>query len=291
MFRAFLPEKQLEVWMQKFVAADGVKIAYRDEGEGLPVLALSGLTRNSNDFNFVAPHLKGVRLIRMDYRGRGHSDRAPHSTYTIPQEAQDALTLMDHLGLERAAILGTSRGGLIAMGLAATVKDRLIGVCLNDIGPDLDPLGLTYIMSYLGRRPSWRAFGSIVAMRKAAMEQAGFHNVPDARWEEEVSYLYEDLNGKWENRYDPALRTAVEEAGAQPMPDLWPFYDAFKGLPLALIHGANSDLLTDTTVSKMQSRNPDLRYAKVADRGHVPFLDEPEALAVIHSWLDICHEY
>lgn len=276
--------------MQKFKAADGVEIAYRDEGEGLPVLALSGLTRNSNDFNFVAPHLDGVRLIRMDYRGRGQSDWAAHTTYTVPQEAQDALALLDHLGLEKAAILGTSRGGLIAMGLAATVKHRLLGVCLNDIGPDLDPQGLSYIMSYLGRRPAWRAFGSIVAMRKVAMEQAGFLGVPDARWEEEVSYLYKEEDGPkgktWGNRYDPALRNAVEEAGAQPMPDLWPFYDAFAGLPLALIHGANSDLLTDDTVAEMTRRIPVLRYAKVADRGHVPFLDEPEALAVINSWID-----
>ncbi|WP_424944777.1 alpha/beta fold hydrolase [Aliiroseovarius crassostreae] len=277
--------------MQTFVAADGVKIAYRDEGEGVPVLALSGLTRNSNDFNFVAPHLDGVRLIRMDYRGRGQSDWAPHTTYTIPHEAQDALALLDHLGIARAAILGTSRGGLIAMGLAATMRERLIGVCLNDIGPDLDPQGLSYIMSYLGRRPAWRAFGSIVAMRKAAMAEAGFRNVPDARWEEEVSYLYEERDGTWENRYDPALRTAVEEAGAQPMPDLWPLYEALNGLPLALIHGANSDLLTDETVAKMRARIPDLRYAKVADRGHVPFLDEPEALEVILKWVEDCREH
>lgn len=281
--------------MKTFTASDGVTLAYRDEGEGLPVIALSGLTRNSNDFNFVAPHLPGIRLIRMDYRGRGRSDWAPHATYTVPQEAMDVLSLMDHLGLEKAAILGTSRGGLIAMGLASFVKDRLIGVCLNDIGPEIDPNGLKYIMSYLGRRPAWRAFGSITAMRKAAMEQAGFHNVSEARWEEEVSYLYEERDGPkgktWENRYDPALRNAVEEVGAQPLPDLWPMFDAFDGLPLALIHGANSDLLTDATVTEMQTRRPDMLYAKVPDRGHVPFLDEPEALPVIHTWLEQCHEH
>lgn len=286
LFRALLRQVLEDVLMQSFMAKDGVRIAYRDEGEGLPVLALSGLTRNSNDFNFVAPHLKGVRLIRMDYRGRGQSDWAPHATYTIPQETQDALALLDHLGIEKAAILGTSRGGLIAMGLAATVKERLLGVCLNDIGPDLSPQGLTYIMSYLGRRPAWRAYGSIIAMRKAAMEQAGFHNVPLERWEEEVSYLYDEQNGTWENKYDPALRTAVEEAGAQPMPDLWPFFDALSGLPVVLIHGANSDLLSDETATKMQQHIPDMRYAKVADRGHVPFLDEPDALPVIHAWID-----
>ncbi len=277
--------------MKTFTASDGVTLAYRDEGKGLPVLALSGLTRNSDDFNFVAPHLSGIRLIRMDYRGRGQSDWAPHQTYTVPQEAQDVLSLLDHLGLEKAAILGTSRGGLIAMGLATVVKHRLIGVCLNDIGPEIDPGGLKYIMSYLGRRPAWRAFGSATKMRAAAMEQAGFHNVSMDRWEEEVRHLYEEKDGKLENRYDPALRKAVEEAGAQPIPDLWPMFDAFDGLPLALIHGENSDLLTDATVAEMRTRRPDMLYAKVPDRGHVPFLDEPDALPVIRTWLEQCHEH
>ncbi len=276
--------------MQRFQAADGVTLAYRDEGEGVPVLALSGLTRNSDDFNFVAPHLKGVRLIRMDYRGRGRSDWAPHETYTVAQEGEDALALLDHLGVEKAAIIGTSRGGLIAMGLAVTARERLLGVCLNDIGPELNPNGLSYIMTYLGRRPAWRAFGSLVAMRKAAMEQAGFHNVPEARWEEEVGYLYEERDGRWENRYDPALRRAVEEAASKPMPDLWPFFAALSGLPVALIHGENSDLLSEDTVARMRTTLPDMLYARVPDRGHVPFLDEPEALAVIEQWLEACRE-
>lgn len=97
--------------MPHFTTADGLSLYYSDEGEGVPVLCLAGLTRNSRDFDFVAPHLSGVRLIRMDYRGRGRSDRASHTTYTVPQEAADALALLDHLGLEKAAILGTSRGG------------------------------------------------------------------------------------------------------------------------------------------------------------------------------------
>lgn len=272
--------------MQKFTASDGLSIAYQDDGDGLPVLALSGLTRNASDFNFLAPHLTGIRLIRMDYRGRGQSDWGDHTTYTVPQEGLDALYLLDHLGIDKTAILGTSRGGLIAMGLAATVKERLLGVCLNDIGPELEPEGLKYIMSYLGRRPAWRAFGSITAMRKTAMQQAGFVNVPDSRWEQEVDFLYEKRNGTWENRYDPALRDAVEAVGAEPAPDLWPFFDALDGLPLALIHGANSDLLSDATVAKMHKRRPDMSYARVPDRGHVPFLDEPEALTTIHDWLE-----
>ena len=103
-----------------FTAPDGARLAYRDEGTGLPVLCLTGLTRNMADFDFVAPHLADVRLIRMDYRGRGLSDFTGAATYTIMQEAQDALALLDHLSVPQAAILGTSRGGLIGMALAAT---------------------------------------------------------------------------------------------------------------------------------------------------------------------------
>ncbi|MDH5798286.1 MAG: alpha/beta hydrolase, partial [Paracoccaceae bacterium] len=140
--------------MKHFKTFDGLNIAYQDEGEGLPVLCLSGLTRNSSDFDYVAPHLKGVRLIRTDYRGRGASDwDVKYKNYTIPVEARDVICLLDHLGIDRAAMLATSRGGLIAMALAATAKDRMIGVCLNDIGPVIDPSGLDRIMDYVGHRP------------------------------------------------------------------------------------------------------------------------------------------
>ncbi|WP_421701782.1 alpha/beta fold hydrolase [Aliiroseovarius sp.] len=269
--------------MKTFQSTDGLTLAYRDEGEGLPVIALAGLTRNGDDFNFVAPHLEGVRLIRPDYRGRGHSDWAPYQSYTIQVEAMDVLHLMDHLGLQRAAILGTSRGGLIAMGLAATVRDRLIGVCLNDIGPVIDPDGLETIMGYLGREPAARTFEDAAQARAKFM--TGFDGVPLERWRAEVHHLFREDAGRLKNRYDPALRDAVIEAGAQPVPDLWPLFDALNGLPTALVHGANSDLLSDATVAEMRRRHPGMGYARVPGRGHVPFLDEPEALSVIQAWL------
>ncbi|SMR70646.1 Pimeloyl-ACP methyl ester carboxylesterase [Aliiroseovarius halocynthiae] len=272
--------------MQTFTANDGLEIAFQDEGEGLPVLALSGLTRNSDDFNFVAPHLKGIRLIRMDYRGRGRSDWGNHTTYTVPQEGLDALSLMSHLGIDKTAILGTSRGGLIAMGLAATVKDKLLGVCMNDIGPELAQHGLDNIMGYLGRKPAAKTIEDAADARAKLMTNFGFNDVPIERWVEECYNLFEQDDQGLTNRYDPALREAVQAAGAQPAPDLWPFFDAMEGLPLALIHGENSDLLSDKTVAEMRRRRPDMGYAKVPDRGHVPFLDEPEGLATLNAWLE-----
>jgi len=130
--------------MPFFRTSDGTNLHYTDAGQGTPVIALAGLTRNGGDFDHVAPKLP-CRLIRLDYRGRGQSDWADPATYTIPQEAQDTLALMDHLGIDKAAILGTSRGGLIAMLIAATAKDRLLGVALNDIGPEIADAGMKII--------------------------------------------------------------------------------------------------------------------------------------------------
>ncbi|MEM7753143.1 MAG: alpha/beta hydrolase [Pseudomonadota bacterium] len=269
--------------MPEFVAPDRTSLHYTDEGSGTPVLALSGLTRNGSDFDYVAPHLSDVRLIRLDYRGRGKSAWSGAETYTIPVEAGDALALLDHLNLPRAAILGTSRGGLIAMLLALTAKDRLSGVCLVDIGPELDMAGLDVIKHYIGKNPAQKTYAEASEMRAALI--AGFDDVPEGRWAEEVRKHYIETPEGLTINYDPALRDAVLAAGTQPVPDLWPMFDALTGLPLALIRGANSDLLTEATVAEMARRRPDMIYANVPNRGHVPFLDEAEAITALHAWI------
>lgn len=270
--------------MPFFDAADGTKLHFTDEGTGTPVLALSGLTRNGSDFDYVAPHLGHMRLIRLDYRGRGKSDWSGAETYTVPQEAQDVLALLDHLGLQKTAIIGTSRGGLIAMTLAAMAKERLAGVCLVDIGPALSTEGLSVIQNYIGKNPAQKTYAEAVAMRATLL--AGFHGVPESRWEEEVRKHYSETGEGLVINYDPALRDAVLATADQPLPDLWPLFDALDGLTLALIRGANSDLLTHETAREMQRRRPDMVFADVPDRGHVPFLDEPQALEALHAWLE-----
>lgn len=264
-----------------FTTADGTRLHFTDQGTGTPIIALAGLTRNGRDFDHVAPHLN-TRLIRLDYRGRGRSDWADPASYTIPQEAADTLALMDHLGLEKAAILGTSRGGLIAMVIAATARDRLLGVALNDIGPEIAETGLEVIKSYIGKPPAQKSYAAAAAFRAKAWTH--FANVPMDRWLAEVAQHYLETPDGLTLRYDPKLRDAVLAAGAQPAPDLWPLFDALAGLPLALIRGANSDLLTAETAAEMQRRRPDMIFADVPDRGHVPFLDEPAALAALGQW-------
>jgi pimeloyl-ACP methyl ester carboxylesterase len=272
------------VGLSFFTAPDGARLAYLDEGRGLPVITLAGLTRAHTDFDFVAPHLPGVRLIRPDYRGRGASDRTGAATYTIPQEASDVLALMDHLGLARAAILGTSRGGLIAMTLAAMARPRLTGICLNDIGPAIERAGLAKIADHVGRNPAARTIDELV--RKLPQTMAGFVNVPETRWRAFAERLYTEDPRGLTIRYDPALREAFLTGFRSPPADLWPLFAACAGLPLALIRGANSDLLSPETAAEMRRRRPDMIHAEVPDRAHVPFLDEPEALAAIGAWLE-----
>lgn len=269
--------------MPIYTASDGIALHYSDKGTGLPVIALAGLTRNGADFDHVAPHLP-VRLIRPDYRGRGQSDWADPASYTLAQEAADVLALMDHLGLARAAILGTSRGGLIGMLLAQLAKDRLLGLALNDIGPQIAPAGMAAIMTYLGQQPPVASYAAAAAARAASWTD--FTDVPMARWLAEVRAHYVQTSAGLALRYDPRLRDAVIAAAGQPRVDLWPLFDALAGLPIALIRGANSDLLDLQTAAQMRARRPDMIYANVPGRGHVPFLDEPTALAALHDWLE-----
>ncbi|MBK5927754.1 alpha/beta fold hydrolase [Rhodobaculum claviforme] len=269
--------------MPHFTAPDGARLFYRDEGAGRAVVCLAGLTRTGADFDPLVPHLPGLRVIRPDYRGRGGSDRTGPDTYTVPQEGADVRALLDHLGIDRAAVIGTSRGGIIGMFLAATAHDRLAGLCLNDVGPVLEDAGLAAIRGHLGRPPAARTLHD--AAEAMARRMTGFTGVPHARWLAEAERQFIETPDGLELRYDPALRDAFEAAMAQPV-DMWPLFDACAGLPLALIRGANSDLLTAATAAEMQRRRPDMILAEVPGRGHIPFLDEPESLAAIHRFLE-----
>lgn len=271
---------------QYFTANDGARLAYRDHGEGLPVIALAGLTRTSHDFDYMAHHLPSIRLIRPDYRGRGQSEWTGVKTYTVPQEARDVVTLMDHLGLEKAAFIGTSRGGLIGMFMAATVKDRMLGLLMNDVGPVLERAGLEKIFDYVGRNPVAETLADVADRLPRVMPE--FQHVPPSRWAEEAVRHYIQTDSGVKINYDPALREAFLAAFAGPTPDLWPLYEALAGLPVALVRGANSDLFSAETAAEMKSRRPDLIEAVVPGRGHIPFLDEPESLAAIRAWLAAC---
>lgn len=270
--------------MQGFEAEDGARLAYRDDGAGLPLLALAGLTRDGRDFDYLLRRLPpDVRLLRLDSRGRGGSDWTGPASYTVAQEAKDALALLDHLGIPRAAVIGSSRGGLLGLVIAATAKPRLLGLCLNDVGPVVERDGLLRIGAYVGVAPTVPTLEEVADRMQAAMP--GFDHVPPLRWQEETVRHYVQGAGQVGLTYDPALRQAFDAAMAAPFPDLWPLFEACAGLPLAVIRGAASDVLSAATAAEMRRRRPDLIFAEVPGRGHIPFLDEPEALAAVRHWL------
>ena len=274
--------------MAEFNTSDGLTLHYEDDGEGPAVLCLAGLTRNSTDFEYLLPHLPENRVIRLDYRGRGKSDFDPdYKNYNILREGLDAIELLDHLGLETVTVIGTSRGGLIAMALTLDHAPRLNGVVLNDIGPVVAEAGLERIMDYVGRAPEIPDLQTAAEALKIGNKDA-FPDVPLGRWRQQAEFMWaEKEGGGLDLRYDAKLRDAlIGQAEAGEVMDLWQMFDGFNKIPLGAIRGANSDLLTAETLAEMENRHGGLITATVPNRGHVPFLDEPEALAVITAILE-----
>lgn len=270
-----------------FEAADGRRLAYRDTGsDGPPVLCLAGLTRNASDFEWLAWHLSPrYRVLRLDSRGRGGSEWAekPVDEYQVPVEARDALALLDHLGIARAAVVGTSRGGILGMAIGATARERLSCLVLNDVGPVVEQDGLAKIMGYVGIDPGWNSF-SEAATALAHSMGAAFPDLTGEQWMSFARTLYEDREGRPQLTYDPRLREAVH-AGL-PAGEMWHLFDALDGLPILTIRGENSDILSAETLAEMQRRRPDMVAVTVPNRGHVPFLDERQAVQAIDAFLD-----
>ncbi|MEL6479663.1 MAG: alpha/beta hydrolase, partial [Pseudomonadota bacterium] len=256
-------------------------------GAGAPLLCLAGLTRDSRDFGPLIPHLAGAyRLISMDYRGRGQSDWAKDAVveYQIPVEGRDALELLDHLGIERAVLVGTSRGGLIGIDLATRQPERLSALVLNDIGPVIDLGGIQFILSYLGRPLEFADFGAAASMLMTVYGPSA----PDLSHADWVAYArrsFADEQGRPALSYDPKLRDAVEASIPDAPPDLWPLFDAI-ACPVLTLRGANSNILTAETFAEMQARKPGMSAVEVPDRGHCPLLDEPASLAALRAFLE-----
>jgi len=276
--------------IRHFRAADGRRLAYRDEGEGPAVLCLAGLTRNGRDFDALAAHLAPRhRVIRLDSRGRGASEWAddPLHEYAMPVEAGDALALIRHLGLERVGIVGTSRGGVLGMSVASAVPGLVRALVLNDVGAVIEGRGLLRIFATLGRAPRAEDFDAAAAALREANAPA-FPDVPLERWRAHAEAIYDaDAAGRPVLAYDPHLRSAVAASleGDVSRISLWPLFDSLPELPLLVIRGENSDILLHETAAHMAERHAGLRTLEVPNRGHAPFLDEPVALRAIDGFL------
>lgn len=275
-------------------SGDGLKLFARDygpvKGGATPVLCLAGLTRNSLDFETIAPRLSiRRRVICPDYRGRGRSQYAPdQKTYRPDIELDDALRLLDQLGIDRVAVIGTSRGGIVAMVMAVKARDRLAGICYNDVGPHLEADGLLRIRSYLGIAPRFENFEQAVASLKAV--NPGFRDLSDGQWMAFARRIFTDDNGRPGVNYDLRLGESfpgADEIAAGKLADAWPLFEATIPLPATVLRGEYSDLLSAETVAEMQRRHPALAAVTVKDRAHVPLLDEPESVAAIDGWLAV----
>lgn len=276
----------------RFRAADGLALFARDygpaDGRLPPVLCLAGLTRNSRDAHCLAVRLgEARRVVAPDYRGRGLSEYAPDwSTYRVEVEMADAIALMDRLGIDQAVVIGTSRGGLIAMLMAARHRDRLAGAVLNDIGPVLEPEGLMRIASYLGRKPrftTWR--GAVAAVKRTS---PGFDSLAEAEWLAFARRLFRDENGRPLPDYDSNLARTFPRRGeiaAGAVAPMWDLFKTLEGLPAAALRAEHSDLLSPATFARMAEEIAGLDAVTVTNRGHAPFLDEPESLAAIDRLL------
>ncbi len=254
-----------------------------------PVLCLAGLTRNSRDFHEIASHLSQGHRARdvytLDSRGRGHSEYdRDWRNYTVPCEMQDALDFMIARGLEGAAILGTSRGGLIAMVMAAAQPGFLGPVVLNDIGPVIERDGLSRIASYVGRTPLPRDWQEAAAMVRD-LNRAAFTAVAEEEWEPIARQLFNDRNGRPAPGYDAKLGQAFSAIDG-PIPPLWAQFDALKRVPVMVIRGLNSDLLSEATVEAMRQRHPDVTELAIAGQGHAPWLRDQASIAEVRRFLE-----
>ncbi len=277
-----------------FTTRDGLRLyarryrAHRDGGRR-PVLCLAGLTRNSRDFHVMAGALCGHAqtprdVYTLDTRGRGQSEHdRDWRNYSVPVEMLDALDFMTCCELADVAVVGTSRGGLIAMVMAAAQPSAIGAVVLNDIGPVIETDGLLRIAGYVGRTPvphSWEHAGQIAQ----ELNHRQFPNVTAEGWREIARQWFNDKNGRPVPSYDPRLGRSLSVLEG-PMPQLWPQFGALRRVPAMVIRGANSDLLSAETVARMAERHPSLVAHVVPGEGHAPLLHDAPTLDAIDAFL------
>ena len=269
---------------------DGLRLyarVYDGPAKSAPaVLCLHGLTRNSRDFEDLAPHLqRRYRVIVPDLRGRGLSARDPQpKNYHPGIYVQDLLALLEVVDAPRVAVIGTSLGGMLAMMLGFSHPARIAAMVLNDVGPEIDPAGIERIKQYAGRLPPARTWSEAVAQTRAVYGDA-WPGLPPDRWAALAERGYHESDaGIIESSADPNIGEALRAAPAATL-DLWPLWKALRNIPTLAIRGARSDILSAGTFARMKQENPDMEQLEVADRGHVPLLDEPECVVALDGFL------
>ena len=279
-------------------APDGLRLHASCRGSrsasALPVVCLPGLARTAADFDALADALSGDaaqprRVIALDYRGRGQSeyDRDP-ARYNFQVELADVLAVIAALDATPAIFIGTSRGGILAMLLAAVRPSAIAGVVLNDIGPVIEPKGLMRIKGYVGKLPQPRTFEEGAEILRRLFD-AQFPKLGPADWLTSARRTFREVNGALVTTYDPKLAKTLEGVDFEkPFPPLWAQFDALAHVPVMVIRGANSDILSAATVEAMRARRATLEMIEVPDQGHAPLLAEPDTIARIVAFAAGC---
>ena len=279
-------------------APDGLRLHARCYGRrsapALPVVCLPGLARTAADFEPLADALANDashprRVIALDYRGRGQSeyDRDP-ANYNFQVELADVLAVIAALDATPAIFVGTSRGGILAMLLAAVRPTAIAGCVLNDIGPVIEPKGLIRIKGYVGKLPQPRSFeeGDEILRR---LFSAQFPKLGPADWLASARRTFRENNGALVPTYDVKLAKTLEGVEFdKPFPPLWAQFDALGHIPVMAIRGANSDILSPVTVEAMRARRPTMKAIEVPDQGHAPLLAEADIIAPIADFAARC---
>lgn len=272
---------------------DGLRLYARHypgaDRQKTPVLCLAGLTRNSRDFHDLASYLahgpEGRSVYTLDYRGRGKSDWDRNwKNYAVPVEALDVIDFLTFAELKEVAIVGTSRGGLITMIMAALQPSTISSVVLNDIGPVIERDGLMRIASYVGRVPlprDWREATQVVR----DVNRRSFTAIDDDVWEEVARQWYNEKRGKPSPGYDPQLKNALSVLDG-PVPELWPQFEALSRVPVMVIRGQNTDLLSEATIERMAQRHARLERYTVPGQGHAPLLKDIASQQVIAEFFE-----
>jgi pimeloyl-ACP methyl ester carboxylesterase len=281
-----------------FVSApDGLSLHVREHGAatapGMPVVCLPGLTRSTADFDDLARALAASkpsrRVIALDSRGRGRSAYDPNpKNYTPAVELTDLLAVLNVINISQAVFVGSSRGGILTMLLAPIHPEMIAGAVLHDIGPVIESQGVARIKSYVGklRLPQNLQEGA-VALRELFGTQ--FPKLTAAQWLGAAERTWNVQAGKPVQMYDPDLAESLADFDVEhPLPPLWDEFDALACVPVLVIRGANSDILSPATIGEMQARHRNLEVIEVADQGHVPLLDTPELIDPIAAFIRRC---
>jgi len=275
--------------LKRHVRADGSRAATR-----LPMVCLPGLARTSADFHALAGALAGDAerpryVLVMDYRGRGLSDydRDP-GNYSLAVELADVLAVLTALGTGPAVFVGTSRGGILTMLLGVARPAAIAGVVLNDIGPVIETRGLVRIKSYVGRLPQPKSFEEGAEFLRRLFGPQ-FPALTADEWMSNARRTFQEKNGRIVPNYDPKLARVLEDIDIErTLPPLWKEFDSLARVPMMVIRGANSDLLTAATVEAMRARRRQCDTVLVPDQGHAPLLTEDEIIRHIGAFVAGC---